>query len=271
MRILPSFVAILILVNIAVAETPNLPTQIVLATHRLEHPKTSGSGFIVRRPNPADEEREQLLLVTAAHAFEKMEGEKTTLVLRRQDSVGQWTASPVELAIRQGDKPLWHKHPKQDVAVIRLQAPQQQAVDAIPLEVLASEEDWKSAAVEPGALVRCVGFPHAAQFKPSPAGFPLTRLGCIASYPLTPFESHATFLVDYNTFEGDSGGPVYFEYSQDGHKHVKILGLVHGQHMLDERYQLVYQQGLIRKRLGLAIVVNSQAILETIESLPSNK
>jgi len=30
---------------------------------------------------------------------------------------------------------------------------------------------------------------------------------------------------------------------------------------------MVYREGVIRKRLGMAIIVNSQAILETIESL----
>ncbi len=268
MRILPSLIVILFLVSGAAAEAPNLRTQIVLATYRLEHPKTSATAFAIRRPDAADQDGGQLLLVTAAHVLEKMEGEKAKLVLRRQDSSGQWEAAPVDVAIRDGDKPLWKKHPKHDVAVLRFPSPQH-TVDSIPLAALANAQDWKAAAVEPGALVRCVGFPHAAQFKPSPAGFPLTRLGCVASYPLTPFEKHATFLVDYNTFEGDSGGPVYLQYSHDDHAQVKILGLVHGQHMLDERYELVYQQGLIRKRLGLAIVVNSQAILETIESLTS--
>jgi hypothetical protein len=42
---------------------------------------------------------------------------------------------------------------------------------------------------------------------------------------------------------------------------------VQGQHFLDERYKLVYQEGLTRKRLGIAIVVNSQAILETITAM----
>jgi hypothetical protein len=82
---------------------------------------------------------------------------------------------------------------------------------------------------------------------------------------VTPYEKHATFLVDYNTFEGDSGGPVY---SEELGGSMKIIGLVHAQHFLDERFKLVYQEGMTRKRLGLAIIVNSQAILETIESLP---
>ena len=79
-----------------------------------------------------------------------------------------------------------------------------------------------------------------------------------------PVERYPTFLADYNTFEGDSGGPVCFESTAEGESATKIVGLIHGQHFLDERYKTVYQSGLVRKRLGLAIVVNSRAILETI-------
>ena len=68
------------------------------------------------------------------------------------------------------------------------------------------------------------------------------------------------FLVDYNTFEGDSGGAVVAEINGKS----RIVGLVHGQHLLNERFESAYRQGLIRKRLGFAIVVSSPLILETI-------
>jgi hypothetical protein len=265
MRFLFSIAGFLILVHHVGAEAPGLQTQVVLATYRLEHPKTSGTGFVVSRPDPAGQEGHELLLLTAAHAFEKMEGNRATLVLRKQDTNGDWAASPIELVIREKGKPLWHKHPKLDVAVMRLTTPKEGTIDSVPLATLANAEDWKTSQPEPGSLIRCVGFPHAAQFKPSAAGFPLTRLGCVASFPLTPFAKHPTFLVDYNTFEGDSGGPVYVEKLGGS---MKIIGLVHAQHFLDERFKLVYQEGMTRKRLGLAIIVNSQAILETIDSLP---
>ena len=265
MRSLISVVGILVLVHHAGAQTPSLQTQVVLATYRLENPKTSGTGFVVRSPDPVNKESDELLLVTAAHVFEKMEGNRATLVLRKKMPTGDWTASPMELAIRQDEKPLWHRHTKHDVAVMRLTTPTDTSIGSVPLTCLASAKDWQSDTIEPGALIRCVGFPHAAQFKPSPAAFPLTRLGCIASYPLTPDDKDASFLVDYNTFEGDSGGPVYF--NEPGGS-VKIIGLVQGQHLLDERFKTIYQEGMTRKRLGLAIIVNSQAILETIESLP---
>jgi hypothetical protein len=267
MRFLFSFVGVLLLVPQVVAETPSLRTKAVLATYRLEHPKTSGTAFVISRPHPADARAIQLLLVTAAHAFEKMDGEQVTLVLRKRQSNGGWVATAVKTRIRQDGKPIWHQHPKHDVAVLRLATLKNADVDSIPLDTLANAEDWKVSTPEPGSLVRCVGFPHAAQFKPDNVGFPMTRLGCVASYPLTPYERHATFLVDYNSFEGDSGGVVYSE-EFDGS--AKIIGLVHGQHFLDERYKLVYQQGMIRKRLGLAIIVNSQAVLETIDGLPDH-
>lgn len=253
------------MVQLAVAKDPGLRTKFVQATYRLEHPKGSGTGFIVSQPDPDDKETKHLLLVTAAHLLEQMDGDRVTLVLRERRPNGDWVAAPTVIQIRQTGKPLWHKHPTQDVAVIRLTEQKFAAAFSIPLQVLSTTEDWQDTTPEPGSLVRVVGFPHAAQFRPSEAGFPLTRLGCIASFPLTPYKQHATFLVDYNTFEGDSGGLVY---SEEVGESAKIIGLVHGQHFFDERYKLIYQEGMIRKRLGLAIVVSSIAILEAIEKLP---
>lgn len=247
------------------AETPSLRTNAILATFRLEHPKTKGTAFLISRPSETGEGGQELLLVTAAHAFERMDGDEATLVLRKRNSDSTWTALPMKIRIREEGKAAWQQHPKCDVAVLRIVTPKDAKIDPLPFDSLATSEDWKTHPPEPGSLVRCVGFPHAAQFKPSTAGFPLARLGCIASYPLLPFERHPTFLVDYNVFEGDSGGLVYLE-AKDGA--AKIIGLVHGQHFLDERYKLVYQEGMIRKRLGLAIIVSSQAILETIAALP---
>jgi hypothetical protein len=242
-------------------------TQVTLATYRLENSKSSGTCFIIERPGSDADDAPELLLVTAAHAFQKMDGPRATIVLRHQDDADNWTARPTDFVIRKKDKPLWQQHAKHDVAVIRI--PEDVNASSIPLSFLASDDDWKSGSLDPGSLIHTVGFPHAQQFKPSPAGFPLTRLGCVASYPLTPYEKHPTFLVDYNTFEGDSGGPVYAEFTDDGRPHLKVIGLVHGQHFLNERYKMVYQEGTIRKRLGMAIIVNSQAILETIEALDS--
>lgn len=270
---LPLLVALAFLMSIMAATAvsraaePGFRTQVVEATYRIEHPQTKGTAFVIQRPQPGDAKQTQLVLVTAAHAFEKMKGNEASLTLRSKSPEGEWTTTAWTIEIRREDKPLWVRHAELDVAVLLLPQPDK-PINFIPLAALATAAEWKSINPEPGAIVRCVGFPHASHFKPDQSGFPLTRLGCIASFPLLPLDKHPNFLVDYNTFEGDSGGPVYLD--AEGDRPARIVGLVHAQHFLDERYELVYQQGLIRKRLGLAIVVNSQAILDTIAKLPGN-
>ncbi|MBD3671892.1 MAG: trypsin-like peptidase domain-containing protein [Planctomycetaceae bacterium] len=243
------------------------PTDLVMATHRLEHPETSGTGFLVLRDDPDEADARQLLLVTAAHAFAGMKGETTTLVLREQDADGTWKAKPYKISIREGESPLWTQHPQEDVAVLVLDLPDDVRVDPVPIEIFPTADQWNADPPEPGSLIRCVGYPHAPIFKPNPAAFATTRLGCIADFPLTPIADHPKFLVDFNIFEGDSGGPVY---RHDAEGNVKIIGLVHGQHFIDERFKNIYSEGMTRKRLGLAIIENSTVILETIDQIPDS-
>ena len=131
-------------------------TQIVRATYRLENAKSNGTGFVVA----ADSGKP--VLVTAAHTFVGMVGEKATIVLRQRDDAGRWFASAAEVPIRKGDQPLWQQHPKQDVAAIWL--PSDLPVESVPISVLANEEDWKSRAPEPGDFVRIVGYPMRPSF-----------------------------------------------------------------------------------------------------------
>jgi hypothetical protein len=81
-------------------------------------------------------------------------------------------------------------------------------------------------------------------------------------------------LLDLNTFEGDSGAPVYLV---DDHRLVAgktepgpvrlILGLMVGQHFLDEEFKMIYQTGKFRHRMGFGIAVHATAIKETIHLL----
>jgi hypothetical protein len=80
-----------------------------------------------------------------------------------------------------------------------------------------------------------------------------------------------TFTTDLNVFEGDSGSAVYLA---EGERRVEgqgeagpvelVLGLVVAQQFLDERYSLIYGNGMTRHRMGLAIVVNAATIRETL-------
>ncbi|HEY2249605.1 MAG TPA: hypothetical protein VGH74_01045, partial [Planctomycetaceae bacterium] len=255
------------------AQTPPQLTDVFMATVRLTNPKSSATAFILVRPKKNDEQRDRLALVTAAHVLEKSEGDEVTIGFRRKDTEGGFAKLPVPLKVRDGGKPLWAKHPQHDVAGIEIEMPQGVESPRLTLEQLATLDDIK--AVEPGDMVNCVTYPHAPVFEPNQTGFPVVRMGCMAGYPSVSLAKEPTFLVDYNSFEGDSGGPVVWKNTAlktndgaAGKPTIKILGLVQGQHLFKQRFELPYESGESRKSLGLGIVLNAQAIRETILQLP---
>ncbi len=268
MRTFLYLVLLLFIPSVTYGQSPGPGTDLVMATVRLSNPKSTATGFILSRPAAKPEGTGQFLLVTAAHVLEKAEGEEMSIFFRRKTADGEFARAPAPLKVRREGKPLWTQHPKQDVAVIGIEPPAGIDIPRLGTELLLTSDELKE--VEPGDLVRCVGFPHASIFEPSPAAFPMVRLGCIASYPLLPVEKQPTFLVDYNAFEGDSGGPVWFKKNEPpgGKGVLRIVGLVHGQHFLNQRFDFVYESGEFRKQLGLGIVVHAEAIRETIALVP---
>ena len=226
-------------------------TQFVKSTYRFEADGSVATCWIVRHNNA-------LVLVSAAHVFEKAKGEDARVILRKPDREKNTIArEPVSIRIRNKDQPLWVRHSKHDVAALRLAGVDNGLIEAISFDALAPQDAFEK--LPPGTMTFTIGYPHAGQFDPPGPSYPLSRIGAVASYPM-----QSQFMVDYNTFEGDSGGPVVAE-SEDREI---VIGIVAGQHMIDERYQTIYQQGLVRKRLGLAIVVGSPAVRETIKSVP---
>lgn len=266
MRTILSFLAICLLLTApARAQTPGRQTDLVMATVRLSNSKSTASGFVLVRPRAGDEATPQFILITAAHVLEMSDGEEMTVNYRRKTGEGEYSKAPAPLKIRSEGKPLWQRHAKQDVAAMAIEPPAGAELPRLTADLLATADDLRG--IEPGDLVRCVGFPHATVFEPNQASFPVVRLGCIASYPLLPVEKEPTFLVDYNTFEGDSGGPVYWK-REDESASFKILGLVQGQHFFNQRFEFTYESGEFRKQLGLAIVTQAAAIRETMELVP---
>lgn len=221
-------------------------------TVRLSNAKSTATGFILTRDSGGR------VLVTAAHVLERAAGETVTVVFRKQDEQGTWTKVPTPLKIRSGKDRLWQQHPAQDVAAMALEVPEGVEVPSVSVDTVATAADIES--LDPGELVRCIGYPHGAVFEPNQAAFPVVRLGCIASFPL----SEKTFLVDYKTFEGDSGGMIYWQ----GAAGFKIIGIVHGQHWVNHRLQSPYESFEMRRQLGLAIITHADAVRETIEMVP---
>jgi hypothetical protein len=141
------------------------------------------------------------------------------------------------------------------------------------MDLLATDRDLQKYRVHAGDVLACLGYPHRVEA--NEAGFPILRSGTVASFPLLPSRVTRTFLLSANVFEGDSGGPVFLADpkrllpGKEKSEEVRlIVGLVTGQHFLDEEMKMVYGTTKIRHRLGLAIVVHAAFIREVIERLP---
>ncbi len=257
----------------APARAEDFNTQVVNATFKLENPQSTATAFLFTRPANGRPEPNRFILVTAAHVLEKMAGHEATLVLRRKEAEGVYKKLPLKLAVRKDNKPLWVKHPAMDVAVMEVTIPDNAEVSRLSLDLLASDASLKQYQVHPGDTLRCMGYPY--RMEANEAGFPILRSGVIASFPLTPARTNRTFLMNYNVFEGDSGGPVYLAEDNrrlEGQKQPArarlIVGLVMGQHFLNQEMRTVYETRQVRHRLGIAIIIQAAYIRETIARLP---
>jgi hypothetical protein len=234
--------------------------------------KSTGTAFILGKPTKEEKGRAYFVLVTAAHVFNEMKGDKAVLVLRRR-SGDSFVKVPYPIQIRRGTTPLWVQHSTMDVVVMYVSLPQDIDIQLIPIGMLATDDILKEFEIHPGDRLSCLGFPLMAEA--NDAGFPILRSGQISSFPLVPIKSVKTFLFDFNVFEGNSGGPVYFIDSNRnyaGGTHIGkiqfLIGLVSEQKFAEERVESLRQSRKERYQLGLAVVIPAPFIKETIDRLP---
>lgn len=200
-------------------ESPALPAPawdltrgLIDATVQLDQPdgngrRTVGTGFLVDAPRPDGTPR--TVLVTAAHVFERMPGTEARIGWRIALPDGAWRFTPEPLRIREADlTPDWTRHPDRDIAVMEIVAPETFARAAIPVAWLAEAVAFDTWQVGPGDELLTLGFPRG--LSSNRAGFPILRVGRIASWPLTPISAFPTFLLDFPVSAGDSGGPVFW-------------------------------------------------------------
>lgn len=220
--------SVLILMNPAVAqveaaasEPPSTPmvrpswdltVGLIAATVQLDQPgpettRTVGTGFLVDAPRPDGAPR--IVLVTAAHVLNQMPATTARIGWRTASPDGGWRFAPRPLVIREPDgQPVWTRHPDRDIAVMEVDAPDDFARAAIPLGWLAEPETLDAYEVGPGDELLALGYPRG--LSANRAGFPILRVGRVASWPLTPIAAFPTFLLDFKVFPGNSGGPVFW-------------------------------------------------------------
>ncbi len=232
-------------------------TQVMSATFMVVNPKSNAAAFVLSRPKPGKPDQFESVLVTAAHVFEQAEGNEVTLQLRSKKGEVEFQKVAMKLEIRANGKPLWSKHPTADVAAIRISPPKEADIAKLSVNLLAGDAAYKKFEIHPGDRIMSCGYPH--QVEANAAGFPLLRAGTIASYPLLPAKTVKSYFAELNTFEGDSGSPVFFDETNrffDGKvqpNHVQlIVGIIIGEGILRRRSQdaLRHDQSSAAARLG---------------------
>lgn len=254
-RTLAGAVVAIFIAGTAVAA--DFATEAVNATFKLFHPDSTATCFLVQGEAPDI----ALYLVTAAHAFERTKGETAIIVLRQPKDDGTFERQDHTIKIRREDKPLWVRHEKQDIAVLRLADPLPTAVVALPASAIANEARLAVEKVHMCSPLFVLTYPQ--RFEANGAGFPVARQGIFASPPLLPVKSYPTFLADFTTFAGDSGGPVFMA-GADGH--TVLVGIVLAQYRHDEQVTTEYEERTLHHPLGLGNVLHAQYIHDTIEA-----
>ncbi len=153
----------------------DLNTELMRATVKIGHEKSTGTGFFLCRPDPRDPQRSQFVLVTAAHVFENIPGDEATLFLRKRESEGVYKKVPLKLIIRADGKPRWTRHPSEDAAVLVVEPLKEADLPKLPPDLLATDETLKKYHVHPGDTLCCLGYPHRVEA--NGAGFPILRTG----------------------------------------------------------------------------------------------
>jgi hypothetical protein len=240
------------------AEPEDTAEAALRATVRVHNTASSGTGWFVAVPG-ADGPRH--VLVTANHVFESMKTPECKIVYRAAGKTGVLARREETLAIRDGDKPRWVRHPELDVAAIPVTIPP--GVDAAPFAYdRIADETWAAKkTVRTGMDVFVPCFP--VRVESNPTGWPLLRKGSIASHPLTPAAAAKTMFLDYAHFEGDSGAPVV--------AHVKgeplVVGLVFALIRHTNTVTSPFEERKSHFPLDLAIAVQSPFVRETIDRL----
>jgi len=243
-------------------------------TYKIEGESSLGSCFVIGKSFKKDPAHAYFVLVTAAHVLEQMRGEQATIYVRKKQNNNSFTKIPHAIKIREGTNPLWTKNKSGiDVAVMYVTLPKDVDIQLLPTAMFADDKILSDFQIHPGDEMFCLGFPFGTEA--NEAGFPILRSGKIASFPLIPTQKNESFLLDFQIFRGNSGGPVYFVESNRNYagstrigKIQFIAGLVSKEFNITETIKSLYETKQQIHPLALAVIIHASHILETINQLP---
>jgi len=136
-------------------------------------------------------------------------------------------------------------------------------------ESIATDEVFENKLIIPGDKLFILGYPFGLEA--NDAGFPILRTGTVASHPLSPIKYYKTFLLDFDVFGGNSGGPVFVQ-NRHFYGDIKLqpfnylVGIVIKNY---QEYRLKQNSNEKEKvqELGLAIVVHAQYMKELLQTI----
>jgi len=231
-------------------------TEMADATFKFFNADSTATCFLVRREAPD----QALYLVTAAHVFDGVKGDTAIVVLRAHRDDGSYQRRDHTVAVRRDGKALWVRHATEDVAVLRLSEPPPVPVAALPLSAIADEASLTAAGLHICSPLFVLTYPQ--RFEANNAGFAVARPGIIASHPFLPIRAYHTYLADFTTFGGDSGGPVFVAGTKG---RPLLIGIVLAQFRHDEQVKMEYEERSIHHPLGLGSVLHAEFVRDTIE------
>lgn len=246
-----------------------------------------GTAFIVGYPVPGKPDQFVPLVVTAKHVI----GDNVKVLGRFSTQEGKSTATAeYDLAALRRAGDYWeHPDPGVDIVVFRTPNFQQAKYQVVPLNLVASKDDFKSASIQttdrvvfPGLLVNFMGLSK---------NFPIIRSGSIALLPdeVVPMRytvgsksietRQDVFFVDGTAVPGESGSPVFLwpgprlqggAFAIGGTQPL-LLGVMHGFYTaLPREVKTIQAQGtqVFAENSNIAIVFPSWRLREIL-ALPA--
>lgn len=228
-----------------------------------------GTGFLM---GFSHDSKHEIFLLTNKHVLEHQKR-----VLIRFNKLDGTAANDFPLDLRSNDGAhLYSIHPKDevDVAVVKLNPDflaktesQYQFFD-VDSESMTLEQMDK-AGVNEGCFVYALGFPMNLVAKDHQ--YPICRLGCISRISdAFEFTNAVDFLVDAQTFPGNSGGPIVVRSGDESgeDKDIKLIGILSAYIPYREPLysrQTGQQRSLMEENSGLTVVHPVDRIREVID------
>ena len=267
-KLLFCFIAILLFSEARAEESFNISTALMRSTFKIQEDNKVGTVFILGQPVPDDASRAAYTLFTAAHVLNGMKNDNVTIFLRKKEK-DTFIKFPIQLKIRSNGKPLWIEHPEVDIAVMRMSIPHAADLKIISTEMIANDDFLNKFEVNPGDDLLVLGFPYGTES--NEAGFPILRSGRIANYPLTPTKTTKTFMLDFEIFGGNSGGPVFMRSrnrTYGGSTHIgtvrQLMGIVSQEKIIIETVKTIGQEVKKKHKLSIAVIVHASFLKELL-------